>query len=271
MTPAEAPVAPVEQEPETPASPPEAPEAPDDAAAAAQTTEDPEVKKLRDRLAEQGRKNAASERLALEQAQAIQHLTQQVGTLSQYATQQQQADLRNRMANMSAEEKIDYLTERAMMPPQPHPVAPQPQPQVDPSVLAKQQAIDAHLAEINATLGLDDTPLTGEEVGYHANEAEWVKAAWKLAASKTKEGTQVPAKPTAKTDDKPMTRAEQQAEIARQVSKITGVSSPNAATPAATSQGGASIADMNKIAGDPKLGAQEKARRIAALTPAAAG
>ena len=272
MTVQETPAAPVVDETQPPAAVSDAPVGGDDAAAAAQveTQADPaELKRLRDRLAEQGRKNAASEQLALQQAQAIQTLSQQVGQLSQYATQQQQADLRNRMANMSAEEKIDFLTERAMMPAAPPPPVATPQPQQSAQDIAKQQAIAAHLEDINTTLGLDANPLTPDEVGFHANEAAWLRAAWKMAADKAKEGTQVPAKPTTKTEDKLMTPAEQRAEIARQVAKATGVSNPNAANPAPTGQGGATIADMNKIVGDPKLGAQEKARRIAALTPAA--
>lgn len=268
MTPTETPEAPVTEQSQLPAAESEAPAAESDAAAAVTPEVDPEVKRLRDRLAEQGRKNAAAETLALQQAQAIQHLTDQVGQLAQYATQQQQADLRNRMATMTAEEKIDYLTERAMMPATPPPPARRPAEQADPAQLAKDRAIAAHLEDINTTLGLEAAPLTAEEVGFHANEAAWVKAAWKLAADKAKESIVPAAKP--KADEKPLTRAEQQAEIARQVAKITGVSNPNAATPAPASQGGASIADMNKIAGDPKLGAQEKLRRIAALTPAAA-
>ncbi len=272
MTVQETPEAPTAEEPQTPAAVSETPGDEGAAAAAAQAQTpvvDPEVKRLRDRLAEQGRKNAAAETLALQQAQAIATLSQQVGQLSQYATQQQQADLRNRMANMTAEEKIDFLTERAMMPATPPPApAPQSQPQLSATELAMQQTIAAHLEEINVTLGLDEAPLIAEDIGRHASEAAWLAAAWKKGADKVKEGTQVPATPKTKADDKLMTPAEQRAEIARQVARATGASSPNAATPVAGGQGGATVAEMNKIVGDPKLGAQEKARRIAALTPA---
>jgi hypothetical protein len=226
--------------------------------AAAATQEDPNVKKLRDRLAEQGRKNAELNRLAQQQAQQLATLSTQMQQVSQFMSQQQQQAVRAQLAQMEPEQQIAFLTEQVLRPrPAPAPAPVQVAPASDP-----QAVMDAHLEALNDELGLTDDPVTPEEVGYHATEAAWLKAARLIGNAKAKENA-VPAK---KADNKPVQQPDISELVAKEVARVTGVGRPNTASPTGGRANGPSIADLNKLAADTSLSPRARAEKMRQLT-----
>jgi hypothetical protein len=210
---------------ESTATPPEQPQEP---AAAAQ--EDTEVKKLRDRLAEQGRKNRAAEQLALQQAQQIQNLTAQLSTVMPFLNQLQVDQERARLQQMTPEEQP------AQIPPQ------QPAQPSD-----AESRMVRYVDDINTELGLEDDPLTPEEVGYHADETSWKKAARLIAMAKAKERTtEVPANKPA--NSKPLTEEQIIEKAAQKIRQEMGIGRPNAANPSGSAASGMTIEQLNKMA-----------------------
>lgn len=257
MTPTEiAPVAPEDQllpaaaESEVPAE--------SEAAAATAAQPDPEVKKLRDRLAEQGRKNAEIQRLAQQQSQQIANLSTQLGNVNQYLSQQQQANVKAQLAGMEPEQQIAYLADQVLrLSNQPARVVQPPVQEtapVDPRVAA---AVD----DINAEFGLDDDPITAEEVGVHPDEASWRKAAAMIAKAKA---ATVPAKKP--ENSKSLSEDQIIEKAAQRLRTEMGIGRPNAASPTAASKGGMSIEGLNKMVADNSMSPRarvEKMRKLA--------
>ncbi len=222
--------------------------------------EDPEVKKLRDRLAEQGRKNAQLVSTQLQMNQEIAGLRAQFAAVTPFLSQLQQSQERARLAQMEPEQQIAYLNDKIahiQRQPAPMPVVDQPDPQRD--------VVLALVDQINGEYGLDGD-LTAEEIGVHPTREAWEKAARAMARAKASErGTEVPAKKADNNQPAATSAADIQKMIDQAVARATGAGAPNSANPAGGRNVGPSIADLNKMAADPNLSPRARAEKMRAL------
>ncbi len=256
---------------DAPAAQPESTQAPADAgsnepgadgqASAAAATEqsvapDEQVKKLGDRLAEQGRKNAELTRLTLQQTQELGALKSQMAAITPYLSQLQQSQERARLASMEPEQQIAYLNDKIARI-QTSPPPQYQQPAVDPN----RAEIDALLGSINGEFGSD---VTAEDVGWHPSKEAWENAARLMARARANEkGPEVAAKKTENTAAP--SAADIQKMIDQAVARATGAGAPNSANPAGGRVTAPQIADLNKIAGDSSLSPKQRVEKMRAL------
>lgn len=264
MTPTqEAPVAPPDEQVPPAAAETTEPVETESQPAAAAPTEDPEVKKLRDRLAEQGRRNAEAQRLALAQAAELSSLKNELGQISQYLSQQQVAAQKAQLAGMEPEQQIAYLSDQLFR------LQNQPARVVQTPVQQTAQSIDPRVSaavdEINTEFGLDDDPITAEEVGWHPTEDAWRKAATLIAKAKTKE---VPAKPKVESKTPALTEEQIIERAAQKIRQEMGIGRPNAASPTGAAKSGMTIEGLNKMAANPNLSPRARAEAMRKLQDA---
>ncbi len=214
-------------------------------------------KEERDRRAAEGRQRADERKNQKALQDKVDALTNQVSTLVNGLSAQQQQQREAYVASLDPEDQVAFLRQELAAARTPQP-APQPTPQT--SEEAYQQARE-HLAELNEQLGLVGTPLEvkgNEAVISTRSQEAWYASVDALAHARaeTLEERAVPAKKEETQDIQALIKAE--------VQKATGVGRSLSASPASGGNADITSKQIKELAasGSAKLGFRDMRKKV---------